>query len=1307
MKNQQFLYSILLLFCNFNLAQAQLDQWYISPNKMDMNLSKPVPNQIQPASGISTAGSTVRVANGMYDELGYLIFYVADDKVFDYNNNELGSIKSGGTEIIIVPFGNNSSCQRKFNIFSTSGGFTSASSLWQTVLDMNSFTLTSYLIDTIKYQGYTSTEFGAIALSNLTSANVRYLYFLAGPGTINSSVGGIKKITVNINGSVTINGRIYPTIANLNNNAGAEIFAQELDLSPDGRWLAWGSYAFANNTTYGTQFRYHLLELDASGQYLNNSYKRFNIPSISGNNNVNSFRGVEFLQKSSSTGMSTQLFIGAGSDGIYSIEIPLVNSIPLFTDFTQVVNSNLGFGFSQLEMANNSFMYASMGGMFNNVGAFDPNNISPIILNSSSFTLPSPLPQGGFLGASLYTLPDQIDGQDYSLITPGFVSPVVTTDVLEFPAIGSNLIQTWAYGAITNPLGTLTEVHVIKELRIKNFSTLTIDGMTFRFSPNAKVIIEPGSTLILKNSIFTSNYNWDPCDYTYTWKGIELLGTSSQSQNNLATQGHVEILQNSKIEFAECGIRVGKLDNKIYSGGTIKCNNATFMDNKIDIDYLPYQNFIIVSSGQKNTPNVSSFQNTIFSSGINYPFSAAPIHVKLDKCYGFRFANCVFETVSTTLNSSLTRGIYAKDAGFIIGANTSFNRLWRGIDHISTGSSHFTLIENSNFTSDNLAILVRGINNVIIRNNDFDIGSNVSQINNYQYGLMMKNSSGFKIEENRFNGSNTSNPSTSTRGILINSSGSSNNIIYKNSFTDLSYGNIAYGTNGDQMNSFNSGLEYICNLNNSNKEYDIFVSDGIINNSIPGIKAYQGSKSITAGNTFTNPAPIAFHHFFNKPSFQINYYTNNLLSQSPVLNNNLKIFSPNTILSNTCPSLINPSPNFIMTDTEWLNWKNEYYQLENSYLNLLYSYIQLLDGGNTNSLLNQVQQTWSNDAIQLRDELLTLSPYVSQDVLREVANNWVLPQAMLLQICLVNPDATKNTDFLKFLEFGIPNPLSSYMIGMIVSSWETETFRTDMESTLGQIGQKMSVISNQIITGLKFRNDMIQDSIHLNDTTNYSAQINFWNNRIGTIAGKYELANNYISLHEYVLAQQLIDSLPLYFNLSESELSDFADFTSYFNFLKSVYEQNMTLDELNPEKIEELILLANTQRENIAETMAQNILCFYYNICAEDNYDFTTSSNRMMHPKGNKQALDKRLVNIVPNPAKESAIFIYDFHDLKNCSITLKILDPSGKIMDIQNVSSCFGTINYNTSELKNGLYFYFFQAQNEDVAHGKFIVNK
>ena len=120
--------------------------------------------------------------------------------------------------------------------------------------------------------------------------------------------------------------------------------------------------------------------------------------------------------------------------------------------------------------------------------------------------------------------------------------------------------------------------------------------MTFKFSPDAKVIVEPGSTLTLKDgTLLTSNYMGDPCNVAYTWQGVEVWGSqSNQSQNIMPLAVGKLIMNNSTIEYAICGVRAQKFYNpavNLHRGGIIVATTgATFKNCIMDVEFLPYVN---------------------------------------------------------------------------------------------------------------------------------------------------------------------------------------------------------------------------------------------------------------------------------------------------------------------------------------------------------------------------------------------------------------------------------------------------------------------------------------------------------------------------------------------------------------------------------------------------------------------------------------------------------------------------------------------------------------------------------------------
>jgi hypothetical protein len=1322
--------TLLLSICVTSLAQQQLNNWYIAPHKVLMTTITPSALTITPLIGTAVTATANQSANGFYDNngTGDLIFYVADGGVYDYNNTLIGNIENGATEIAIVPFGTNSSnpCQNKYNIFSTSAGFTNNVGLFQSVLDMNSYSVTTTEIDAMPF----GSEFGSIAVGKANANGNRFLYFLVGSGFSGPS-GQINKLVINNNGTVSSSVPLYPTTTLINNNSGIEVFTRELDLSSDGRWLAWASYITSSGSP--TLAKYHFLALDNStgdaniAIYGSAAYQQFNIAAAADNYVSAGFRGVEFFQ----SGSNMRLFMGAGQSGIYynNISIPFINAPVWVTGSNGSSTLASTFGLSQLELAhsNNGFMYASSGNPSNNIGAFIPSSNTPQMLSGNSFYISNP-PKAAYIAnpnpiSSLYTLPDQIDGQDYSLITSAAVAPVVTYNTLTFPSNGGNgQSATWTYGS--NPVINATSpIHIIHELRIKQNSTVTIKGMTFKFSPEAKVIIEEGSTLILDElsgtpTIFTSNSSIDHCPINYSWQGVEVWGTSNLSQipplaPALFKQGKLVMKNYSRIENANWGARAWKPIFPIpttitSSGGIIQVSNyGEFRNCKVDVEFKPYENiFVGIKRANKSAFTFAKFTNS-FS---QYPFSTAPEHVIVEGCNGIRFSDCEFlHDGSQGMFDLQSKGIKSLNSNFVVTRNT-FENLYHGIDaKRTTGTTTFS-VYHSSFINNQTGISSSGINRITLQKNHFFIGRNLKTGATTQVGISNVACSGYIIEENEFEPSNLAVPSVSKWGIITSSSLYAPNQIYKNTFTNINYGNVSQGVNRDNSISNAVGLQYLCNVNTSNVNYDFYVSHK--GGSIVGIATNQGTSSYPAQNSFSNTGPLgSYSDFNNSSSNPINYYYNQT-SYLPI-HFNFPLLSPfPTLNSNSCPSHICPPPCDVarlLTALEVEQFSSMYDSAETGYINLLYSYNQLMDGGSTNILLNQMQLEWSDDANTLRDELLAMSPYLSQDVLMEVARGDVLPPAMLLMICLANPDATRRTGFLDFLQYEIPSPLPQYMINLIVVSWDDGTSRTALESMLTNFNVEMATASNRILEDLQKKMNLEVDSVSQDDTTNYLAEINYWLNRIQTLSAKYDLIENYLIAEDYLNAEIQLSQIPENFRLSADQSQEYSDYTYFYFFRKSLLESNSSLQNLDSAQLASLISFSQGEI-NIAKCQALNALCFYFGICTEEDYSLS-EGNRMMNsnaPTSLNIDADKidASVYVTPNPASSYTSIIYNIYPMSSPAI-LVICDITGREEIRFNLVEATDQLYWDTSNVLSGTYYYSLQTGNTNLSKGKIVVKR
>jgi len=414
MKNQLKLTFIYLFICLCHSAangQSQLKHWYISPYEINVTSSSPA---VIPMLG--TPPPARQISNGIYDLNGDLLFYTTVDasqnylEVYDRNNNLMGSVglfyQGVTSEISIVPaYGNDGCSNNKYYIFTAgtspvgSVGCTGSEGILnESIIDMNLNSgmggIASNFVQVDAICGY---ENSGIAVGKL-HGDQRYIYF---SGTNSNIHGQIDKLILDASGNVSLSSSFAtPTFANFQ--------TQEMDLSPNGDYLA---FANIHSSTLGAGYRYYIIGLDGNGNFINNSYQQFNLNDDPLNQQEEGGRGVEFYQ----SGSITKLFIGGGGLGIYSVDIPNVA-------IQVAVSGSANYGFSQLEMANNNYIYA---GSSDDIGAIDPAPSFPVMVPGSNINTVATIIPGSLY--PFYCLPDQIDGENYDNIIPAQVTFDVTS----------------------------------------------------------------------------------------------------------------------------------------------------------------------------------------------------------------------------------------------------------------------------------------------------------------------------------------------------------------------------------------------------------------------------------------------------------------------------------------------------------------------------------------------------------------------------------------------------------------------------------------------------------------------------------------------------------------------------------------------------------------------------------------------------------------------------------------------------------------------------------------------------------------
>lgn len=789
--------------------------------------------------------------------------------------------------------------------------------------------------------------------------------------------------------------------------------------------------------------------------------------------------------------------------------------------------------------------------------------------------------------------------------------------------------------------------------------------------------------------------------------GVVLNGNHTE-QNEILTNNQqpvIKLINQSMIENANIGIHA-------KAGGIINSSLSTYYNNVNSVRFEHFQNTAI--NGTVNVGNISLFNKDDFYVD-DYMIGYTPTtlnnfeaHVKLYEVDGIAFKQCTFDNQQSNLQYIQDKnfGIEAENAGLTVTCNCDislqpneacpvlykhpsvFQNLSQGIKILD--GHKFVKINESSFKENFVGINIKETKDVIIIRNDFLVGG--SLISNLpvsqNIGLHSKKSTGYKIEENKFNLSPNYLPAFNHFGIIMKESGDSYNEIYKNDIYDLWCGINAVGNNREIAMSF-IGLQILCNRFIDLDDFDIKVNPFGSNN--PGIATYQGMifNEASAGNEFTQNIGSPYGNYYNNTFNPIIYYYD---PSDPIYfpSNYSPIYvNPQQSTANTCPSQIIDYP---LTQSQLSTKITSFYSARTEYYNLLYNYNQLMDGGNTPLLLVEIQNSWQQQAWDLRNDLISISPFVSEDPLSEAAFSGILPDALLLEVCLANPDATKNDRFIEELEYNIPNPLPTYMIDMIRNSWSGVTTRTLLERNIATKNSEMNRLFNCVLKDIKSRDEYSNNELIQ------------WYHERNNIGDYYSIADIYIENDYYDSAMYVVNDILLEYNLDDSQQIEYDNYLDYINFRLNLYNDGKTIFEIDSIDIIELTNIADVY-QGIASQNASNILCVSAGICEPCFGIIDTTQNKSYvapYVPGNIPQYMK--VNISPNPANNFTILEWELPKIEQAT-SLNIFNSKGQVIDSYKIENNIGALNIVTNKFADGIYYYEITTGKVTLSNGKFVV--
>ncbi len=636
------------------------------------------------------------------DRNGKLLFYISNYEVYNNFGDLIGTINDPNTPLLtflndveIVPMTPDLNCSRFYVFWFTATGPLSQCYLYYTIIDMTlnngigGINANERQVKVTNANGHY--EWGGIAVSkNIPTTQNRYLYYLGYIGT----QYGVCRLTVGT--TISVPTMIYNTGSNHEGT-------WEMDLSPDGTKLAWGSPMVTS---------YYLIGLDANGNYLSNSFRN-----IATNNWSERNRFVEF-----------------SSNSQYLFFIDWQATYP-FNSIIKYIDTNNPLSTPQVVSGWNPPDNKSTKlelGLDGRIWAGTSNSIQGI--NTSTFTVDQTkactLPLHT-LNSDFYNLSSQIDGYNYDELYQT-TEPVCCQSQIAYDSYSYTATASGTWTTNSNPIAPgVNNINVEYRIIIPVGMNITIEDMTFNFGLNAKVIICPGANLTLKGTTFQG---LTQCGSM--WKGVEVWASSSSIIGQLIM--HQSGTRRSMIADAICAVRLFQEGTPPYNytGGDITATYSIFRNN--------LQGIVATS----NTINPGLLLNdNIFETttgGMKYPHLG---EIAIDYINTTDDGMILIKRDTFKLAS---KAIISTDAKYSVSASV-FSNLSIGIYATvvtpSFLSSH-TIIDNI-FNEVHTSIRIDGGKYDYIKGNSFNpLGG--SQATNF-YGIFLNGTQNFSVYDNTFN----------------------------------------------------------------------------------------------------------------------------------------------------------------------------------------------------------------------------------------------------------------------------------------------------------------------------------------------------------------------------------------------------------------------------------------------------------------------------------------------------------------------------------------------------------------------------
>ena len=314
-------------------------------------------------------------------------------------------------------------------------------------------------------------------------------------------------------------------------------------------------------------------------------------------------------------------------------------------------------------------------------------------------------------------------------------------------------------------------------------------------------------------------------------------------------------------------------------------------------------------------------------------------------------------------------------------------------------------------------------------------------------------------------------------------------------------------------------------------------------------------------------------------------------------------------------------------------------------------YLALVDGGNSTNVKGRVENISLSQALTLYQDLLALSPNLSEEVMAKlVQKEQEFPATLLTMILASNPSAVKSAMIQKALSER-NTPLNSYQMGLIATGWNGSSPKELLESEMLHYRLEIS----------KRRFRLAQDLAKTESSGNHLQTLlggYFENDFLADRLVKADLLMRYGS---FASGMDMLLSSESHFDLEDSEKDGIALYAHLLEIEHAILtRQDQTLSQT---ETSELLAIASSEPCGYGKRAYHLLVCYGGYDDVEVNCDQSDELLKRLSQIASSTGLSKEKSGLIayPNPVKGEILvvkfdrYIYDVNKVAVYSLDGKL----------------------------------------------------